>query len=373
MQATHAGTPAEDGYRMPGEFEPHDGTWIMWPESGDNWREAARPAQRAFVEVANVICASEEVTVGVSERQWPNARGLLPAAVRVVELTANESWVRDLGPTFVIDEHGGRRGVDWHFNGYGIHPPHHYYSVTRDDAVASKILEYERSERYRAPIVLEGGSIHVDGEGTLITSEECLLNPNRNDNLPRAEIEGALCAYTGSERVIWLGRGAPGDITSGHVDNLCCFARPGVVLISWTDERASPAYDICADIRRRLEAATDARGRSLDIRLLPLPDVPPRSASEAAGIDRTPAVSDWPAAGDALTASYVNFYIANEVVVVPLLDGRTDDTALAVIADAFPDRRVVGLESREILLGGGNIHCITQQVPARSTVDTRPA
>ena len=318
------------------------------------------------------ICASEEVTVGVSERGWPNARGLLPDAVRVVELTANQSWVRDLGPTFVIDAGGGRRGVDWRFNGYGIHPPHHYFSATRDDAVARKILQYERTERYRAPIVLEGGSIHVDGEGTLITSEECLLNPNRNGAMPRHEIEQALLAYTGSEIVIWLGRGALDDVTSGHVDNLCCFAAPGVVLISWTDERAAPMYEVCADVRRRLTAASDARGRTLDIRLLPLPDVPPRSSSEASGIDRTPAVSDWPAVGDKLTASYVNFYVANDVVVVPLLDERTDDTALAVIADAFPDRRVVGLASREILLGGGNIHCITQQVPAASGTGATP-
>jgi agmatine deiminase len=366
---THASTPARDGFRMPGEFEPHDGTWIMWPESGNNWREAARPAQRAFVEVASAIAASEEVTVGVSERQWPNARGLLPQSVRVVELTANQSWVRDLGPTFVIDASGARRGVDWRFNGYGMHLPHHYYSVTRDDAVAGKILEYERADRYRAPIVLEGGSIHVDGEGTLITSEECLLNPNRNGDLSRQEIEESLRAYTASEVIIWLGQGALNDITSGHVDNLCCFARPGVVLISWTDDRDDPMYEICADIRNRLDASTDARGRSLDIRLLPLPPAQVRSAIEAAGIDRTPAVADWPAAGDQLTASYVNFYIANGVVVVPLLDERTDDTALSVIASAFAERKVIGIESREILLGGGNIHCITQQIPTRSTPD----
>jgi agmatine deiminase len=287
-------------------------------------------------------------------------------------LTANQSWVRDLGPTFVVDARGGRRGVDWQFNGYGIQPPHHYYSVTRDDSVARKILEYERSVRYRAPIVLEGGSIHVDGEGTLITTEECLLNPNRNGAMSRQEIEAALRAYTASEVIIWLGRGALDDITSGHVDNLCSFARPGVVLISWTDDRDDPMYEVCRDIRERLEAATDARGRSLDIRLLPLPAAQIRSAPEAAGIDRTPAVTNWPAAGDQLTASYVNFYIANDVVVVPLLDERTDDAALAIIGDAFPGRRAIGVESREILLGGGNIHCITQQIPTRSATGATP-
>ena len=349
---------------MPGEFERHDGTWIIWPESGNNWREGARPAQRAFVQVATVIAASEEVTVGVSERQWSNARGALPEEVRLVELATNQSWVRDNGPTFVIDADGRRRGVDWRFNGYGLSQPHLYYSAAHDDAVARKILEHERADRYRAPIVLEGGSIHVDGEGTLIATEECLLNPNRNGDLTRREIEEALRAYTASEVVIWLDRGAVDDVTSGHVDNLCCFARPGVVLLAWTDDRSDPMHGVCLDARRRLEAATDARGRSLDVLLLPLPSAQYRTAEEAAGLDRVLDDSHWPAAGDHLTASYVNFYIANDRIVVPLLDPHTDEAALAIVADAFPERAIVGVASHEILLGGGNIHCITQQVPA---------
>lgn len=370
MRAPMPGTPAEDGFRMPGEFERHDGTWIVWPESGTNWRDGARPAQRAYVEVARAIATSEEVTVGVSERQWENARAALPNDVRVVELTTNQSWVRDHGPTFVVDASGRRRGVDWRFNNYGLNAYARYYSAAHDDAVARKILEYERTDRYAAPIVLEGGSIHVDGEGTLVTTEECLLNPNRNGDLTEPQIEATLRAYTGTEVVIWLGRGAVDDLTSGHVDNLCCFVRPGVVLLAWTDDPSDPMQEVCLDARRRLEAATDARGRSLDVRLVPLPPAQYRTPDEAAGVDRTGEESLAAVAGDHLTASYINFYIANELIAVPLLDERTDDAALAVIADAFPERRVVGIASREILLGGGNIHCITQQVPERR--DRRP-
>jgi agmatine deiminase len=348
---------------MPGEFERHDGTWIVWPESSANWREGARPAQRAFAEVAGAIAESEEVTVGVSERGWENARAALPDSVRLVELTTNWSWVRDHGPSFVIDVIGRRRAVDWRFNSYGFPSQPLYHSATHDDSVARKILEYERAERYRAPIVLEGGSIHVDGEGTLITTEECLLNPNRNGNQTREQIENALRAYTGSEVVIWLGRGAVDDVTSGHVDNVCCFARPGVVLLVWTNDRDDPMHDVCRDARRRLEAATDAGGRPLEVRLLPLPAAQYRTDIEAGSVDQSESVFQ-PAAGGHLTASYANFYIANDRVLVPLLDERTDDDALAIVADAFPDRTVVGIPSREILLGGGNIHCITQQVPA---------
>jgi agmatine deiminase len=362
------GTPAEDGFRMPGEFERHDGTWIVWPESGTNWRDGGRPAQRAFVEVARAIAASEEVSVGVTERQWENARAALPDEVRLVELTTNQSWVRDHGPTFVIDAHGRRRGVDWRFNNYGLDAYPRYYSATHDDAVARKILEYERVDRYVAPIVLEGGSIHVDGDGTLITTEDCLLNPNRNGDLTRLQIETALRAYTGSEVVIWLGRGAVHDITSGHVDNLCCFVRPGVVLLAWTDDPGDPMSAVCLDARRRLEAATDARGRSLEVRLVPMPPAQYRTPDEATGVDRASDSTLSAAAGDHLTATYVNFYIANDLIAVPLFDERTDEAALEVLADAFPDRRVVGLPSREILLGGGNIHCITQQVPAAAVV-----
>jgi agmatine deiminase len=351
-------TPAADGFRMPGEFEPHQGCWMLWPERADNWRGRAELAQEAFAAVATAIAPSEPVTMGASAAQLERARDLLPPAVRVVELSGDDAWARDTGPTFVVDDAGGRRGVDWEFNAWGgIYAP-----WDRDERVAARILELEGAERYRAPLVLEGGSIHVDGEGTVLSTEECLLNPNRNPELSRAQIERALLDYLGAEKVVWLGRGVYEDETDGHVDNLACFARPGVVLLSWCEDASDPQREISRDARERLEAASDARGRSFEVVLLPAPGPLTITAEEAAGVEaRTGTLPRR--AGDRLAASYANFYLGNSRVVVPLLDDRCDEEALTILRDCFPEREVVGVPGREILLGGGNVHCITQQVP----------
>jgi agmatine deiminase len=362
-------TPRGDGFWMPGEFEPHDGCWIAWPERTDNWRSGARPAQEAFAEVAAAIAGGEQVTVAASGRQWQHARQLLPPGVRVVEMSTDDAWMRDIGPTFVVDDHGRRRGVDWHFNAWGGLEGGLYFPWDHDDLVAAKVLDMAESDRYRAPMVLEGGSIHVDGQGTLIATEECLLNHNRNPELTRAEIEQHLRDYTGAEKIVWLGRGVFNDETDGHVDNLACFARPGTVLLTWTGLRADPQYQISLDARRRLESTTDARGRALEVVLLPSPGPILITGKESTGVDvvegtlpRRP--------GDRLAASYVNCYIATTRVIAPLLDPRFDDEALEILAQAFPGREIVGVPAHEILLGGGNIHCITQQVPAlRSAVE----
>ncbi|HTZ88071.1 MAG TPA: agmatine deiminase, partial [Solirubrobacteraceae bacterium] len=244
MNVTIDSTPSADGYRMPGEFEPHAGCWIAWPERPDNWREAARPAQQAFAEVAEAIGASEPVTVAASDAQYERAREMLSPAIRVVELSTDDAWMRDIGPTFVVDDRGGRRGVDWCFNAWGGTQGGLYTSWERDERAAEKVLEIERAGRYRAPLVLEGGSIHVDGEGTVLTTEECLLNPNRNPSLGREQIERALLDYLGASKVIWLGRGLAEDETDGHIDNLACFARPGVVLLSWSEDPTDPQHAI---------------------------------------------------------------------------------------------------------------------------------
>jgi agmatine deiminase len=361
--ATIDSTPRADGFRMPAEFEPHTGCWMIWPERPDNWRWGAKPAQRTFSAVAEAIAAAEPVTVAVSDAQFEHARAVLSAAVRVVELSADDAWMRDVGPTFVVDGRGGRRGIDWRFNAWGGLEGGLYFPWDSDDRVAAKVLGVEGAGRYRAPLVLEGGSIHVDGEGTVLTTEECLLNPNRNPGLSREQIEGHLLEYLGAERVLWLGRGVLEDETDGHVDNLACFARPGVVLLTWTDDKSDPQHERSAEARERLEAATDARGRSLEVVLLPSPGPLTMSAEEAAGVDAIEGTQPR-RAGARLAGSYVNFYLANGRLVMPLLDERADEQAGAVLRRTFPEREVVGVPAREILLGGGNIHCITQQVPA---------
>ncbi len=356
--------PAADGFHMPGEFEPHAGCYLVWPERTDTWRLGGKPAQEAFAAVAVAIATSEPMTVLASARQWEHARAVLPSEIRVVELTSDDAWVRDTGPTFVVDAAAGqRRGVDWRFNAWGGLEEGLFFPWADDDLVAAKICELSGTGRYRAPLVLEGGSIHVDGEGTCLTTAECLLNPNRNPTLTRPEIEGHLRAYLGVETVVWLPRGVPFDETNGHIDNLACWSAPGRVLLTWSDDPADPLREVSHEARRILESSVDARGRRLEVVPVPAPSLAPMTAEESAGIDRALGAKAR-SGGDPLAASYVNFYIGNDVVVFPLIDPRHDDEVRELLAGELPGRRAVGVPAREILLGGGGIHCITQQVPA---------
>jgi agmatine deiminase len=357
------GTPDGDGFAMPAEWAPHEGCWMAWPERPDTWRAAARPAQATFAAVAAAVAEAEPVRMTASPAQVDAARAALPPSVEVVELATDDAWMRDIGPSIVVDGRGGRRGVDWAFNAWGGTDGGLYAPWDRDDAAASAICERLGIGRYRAPLVLEGGSIHVDGEGTLLTTEQCLLNPNRNPELTKAEIEQHLRAHTGATTIIWLGEGVVEDETDGHVDNLCCFIRPGVVALTWTDDVDDPQHAVSLDARRRLEAAVDAGGRRLQVHELRQPGPLRLTAEEAGGLVPSATAKPRPARSR-LAASYVNFYLANGRVVMPLLDPATDDQAAEVLAGLFPDRTVVGVPAREILLGGGNIHCITQQIPA---------
>jgi len=357
MTKTLTTLPATDGFRMPAEWEPHAGCWMIWPERADNWRLGARPGQAEFVKVATAIAAYEPLTMLVSNEQWHNAREQLPEHIRLIEAGSDDAWCRDCGPTFVIDGKGRVRGVDWAFNAWGgLYGP-----CDQDQLIAAKVLETERTPRYVAPLVLEGGSIHVDGEGTLLTTEECLLNPNRNPDLTREEIEQHLADHLGITKIIWLGAGLVDDETSGHIDNIACFVRPGVVALTWCDDPSDPQYAISRDAYARLSDARDARGRTIEIIKLPLPGPLYRTAEEAIEAAYTGNMSRG--VGERLGASYVNFYIGNGLILMPLLDPHHDDEARAILAKAFPEREIVGVPTREILLGGGNIHCITQQQP----------
>ncbi len=362
MTTTLHTTPAADGFRMPAEFEPHSGCWMLWPERPSNWRLGAKPAQQAFAAVATAIAVSEPVTVGVSRAQYIQARSMLPDAIRVVELSSDDAWVRDTGPTFVVNRRGDVRGVDWAFNAYGGLNGGLFFPWDQDDLVARKMLEIEGRDRYRAPLILEGGSIHVDGEGTLLTTEECLLNPNRNPHFDKGQIEILLHEYLGVTSVIWLGKGVVEDETNGHIDNLCCFVRPGEVLLTWTDNKRDPQYRVSMDAFERLSSARDARGRKLKVHKLHQPGPLHRTRAEAQGIDVIDGDAPRPLKAR-LAASYVNFYIGSSAIVMPLLDPRYDKQAARQLQKLFPERRLIGVQSREILLGGGNIHCITQQVP----------
>lgn len=357
-------TPRADGFAMPAEWAPQAQVWMAWPERPDNWRLGAVPAQHAFARVANAIADHEPVTVGVSHRQYEQARRLLVPRVRLVELTTNDAWMRDIGPTFVRHENGEVRAVDWIFNAWGGLHGGLYFPWDADDLAAAKIADVERMTRYRAPLVLEGGSIHVDGEGSCLTTEECLLNPNRNPSLNRADIEQHLRDYLGVSTVLWLGAGVCNDETDGHIDNLCCFLRPGVVALAWTDDPSDPQSVISRDAYHRLRAMRDARGRALDIVKLPIPAVPIAMTDEEAREVAHGAGTFTRPGGFRLAASYVNFLIVNGAVIVPEFGDANDARAASILAEQFPERVIRQVPGREILYGGGNVHCITQQQPA---------
>lgn len=358
-------TPAADGYAMPAEWERQAQVWMAWPERPDNWRQHAAPAQQAFALVANTVAEHEDVTMAVSARHYEAARRLLAPRVRLVEMTTDDAWLRDTGPSFVRHADGEVRAVDWVFNAWGGHDGGLYAPWDADDLVAGKIAEIERMTRYRAPLVLEGGAIHVDGEGSCLTTEECLLNPNRNPALAHADIEAHLRDYLGVSTVLWLGQGVLNDETDGHVDNLCCFLRPGVVALAWTDDEQDPQFRISQDALTRLAALRDARGRRLEVIKLPIPQRPvAMSATEAAGVVHRPGTHTRPP-GFRLAASYVNFLIVNDAIVLPTFGDPNDARAASILAEQFPDRAIRQVPGREILYGGGNVHCITQQQPAR--------
>lgn len=360
-------TPRADGFRMPAEWEPHSGCWMLWPERSDNWRGGAKPAQRAFAAVAAAITLHEPVTVCVSPAQFLVARAMLDPTVRLVEMTSNDSWIRDCGPTFVVNDHGDMRGIDWKFNAWGGLEDGLYFPWDQDDLVGEKVIELERAARYAPDFILEGGSIDVDGEGSVIVTEQCLLNHDRNPDLTKAQIETNLRDYLGCKTVIWLENGVYLDETKGHTDNFCRFVAPGEVILTWTDDADDPQYAISAAALKRLEAVTDARGRKLLVHKLYQPSPILITAEEAAGVDHVEGTLPR-TAGDRLAASYVNFYIGNGVIVMPAFGDPMDERAQSCLAALFPSRQIVAVPGREILLGGGNVHCITQQQPKAQPV-----
>ena len=355
--------PSKDGFRMPGEFERHSGTYMIWPERPDNWRLGAKPAQKVFVEVANAIGKYEPITMVVSRAQYDNARNMLADYVKVVEMSNDDSWMRDCGATFVVNDRGDMRGIDWKFNAWGGLVDGLYFPWDQDDKIAQKMCEIEQVDSYRLDdFILEGGSIHVDGEGTLITTEECLLSEGRNSHLTKEEIEKVLCETLNLEKVLWIPNGIYNDETNGHVDNICNFVKPGVVVLAWTDDESDPQYAISKAAYDYLSSVTDAKGRKLEIHKLYCPAPILITKEESEGVDAVDGTLPREE-GDRLAASYANYYTGNGFVALPVFNDPNDQKAIDLLQLLYPDRDIVPIYAREILLGGGNIHCITQQVP----------
>ncbi len=339
------GTPAAAGYRFPAEWAPHRACWLAWPSHEDLWEEGLPEVQRAFVELCRGIADGDEaleILVPDAEAERACRAALEDAGLkaRLHRIPFGDIWMRDIAPLFVVDGKGELAAASFHFNGWGGK-----YVLEGDDAVSEAVAATRGVRTFRADFVLEGGSVELDGEGTCLTTRQCLLNPNRNPHLDQAALEALLRDWLGVTSFIWLGDGLLNDHTDGHIDTIARFVAPGVVLAMEPSGDDDPNREVLEAILRDLEAATDARGRRLTVRRVPSP-------GRVEGPD-----------GEILAASYVNFYLANRSVVVPIYDRPQDAEALRVIGDLFPGRRVFGVDAREVLLGGGAFHCITQQEP----------
>ncbi len=334
-------TPREAGFHMPSEWAPHAGCWMAWPCRPENWDDFEK-ARATYVEVARVVARFEPLTMTANAEDAGAARGALAGVpgAEVVVVPSDDSWARDTAPTFVIDGRGGLGGVDWRFNAYG--GIYEEYGRTRN--MTKRILDLLGARRFAAPLILEGGAVHVDGEGTVLTTAEVVLDHRRNPGLERGEAERLLCEYLGAEKVLWLGSALDHDNTGGHVDNLACFVAPGVCAALGCADPTDPQYAALQENLARLRAATDAKGRALEVVELPMPA--------------------RPESGDGrLSPSYVNFYIANGAVVMPAFGDPADKIAHDVVARLFPRRTVVQVPTLELAMADGNVHCITQQQP----------
>jgi agmatine deiminase len=344
------GTPAALGYRMPAEWEPHAGTWLSWPHKPDTWPGKLEVIPPIWVELARVLSPGEHVHILVNESApAPRVAALLKqagvdmACISLHEIPTDDAWARDHGPIFVT-----RRGhepslaiVNWRFNAWGEkYPPWEL-----DDRVPEQIGTLLDVPVFSTGIVLEGGSIDVNGRGTLLTTESCLLNPNRNPHLGRAEIEAYLCDYVGVRHILWLGEGIEGDDTDGHVDDLTRFVSERTVVTVVEEDRSDRNYEPLQANYRRLLEMTDQDGRPLQVLKLPMPAALYHEDTR-------------------LPASYANFYIANRVVLMPTFDDRNDAVAKQVLASVFPGRRIVGINAVDLVWGLGAFHCVTQQQPA---------
>jgi agmatine deiminase len=341
-------TPRELGYRMPAEWMPHQATWLSWPHKAESWPGKLEAILPIYAQAVAALARSEPLHINVNDLDMEiHARELLVAAgatgsIQFHRFPTNDAWCRDHGAIFVVRDEAPRlAATDWDYNAWGgKYPPHNL-----DDEIPRQMAAHLDAPCFPAEMVLEGGSIDVDGQGLLLTTEQCLLNPNRNPSLDRAAIEQRLCAFFGVERILWLGEGIAGDDTDGHIDDIARFVAPGVVLAAVEEDPQDENYAPLQENLARLRSMSDLAGRPLSILSMPMP--PPIMHE-----------------GQRLPASYANFYIANSVVLLPTFNHPNDQRAQAVLQQCFPDRQVIGLDCTEIVWGLGAWHCLTQQVPA---------
>jgi agmatine deiminase len=342
-------TPAAGGYRQPAEWEPHRATWLAWPSHADLWGEALGEVRASFVELCRALSGSQdhdggggealEVLVPDEDNERLAGDALAGTGARLHRVAFGDIWMRDIAPIFVRGP-AGVAAVRFAFNGWGGK-----YQLPGDDQVAARVAERAGLPAFSFHQVLEGGALDTDGDGTFLTTRQCLLNANRAAQPSEASMEAVLAVALGARAVLWLDRGLENDHTDGHVDTLARFVRPGSV-VCMRPSPGDPNEAALSVIARDLGEMRDAAGRRLEVLQIPSPGL-------IEGQDGRP-----------MPASYVNFYIGNRAVVVPTYGSPHDDAAVAALAALFPGRRTVGVAARALLGGGGAFHCITQQEPA---------
>jgi agmatine deiminase len=338
--------PTNLNYKMPAEWVKHSRTYIAWPvQASMCYPEDFEAVCLGYIEIIRAIAEFEPVTVVCNPVDSEKLPCLFPKdRIELLCIDHNDAWLRDNGPTFLIHETGEVVGVNWQFNAWGGK----YAPWDLDNQVAPRILDSVGLKRFDAPLVMEGGSFHVDGEGTLLTTAECLLNSNRNPELTREQIEAELKKFLNIQKVVWLKNGLDGDETDGHVDNICCFAAPGKILLQVCDDPEDANYAITQENLKILNEETDASGRKFEI--FPILQPPKLFNKEKR-----------------LTLSYLNFYFVNGGLILPVFGGQareTDRLAAQVLGELFPERRIRTVNGLAIIREGGNVHCTTQQMPA---------
>ena len=390
-------TPKADGFRMPGEFEPQKRVWMGWPHRTDTWSYGAKPAQKQYAAIARAIAEFTPVYMCANQADYANCQAVFEddENITVIEMTTDDAWFRDTAATYVINDSGEVRANHWHFNAYGGMVDGLYFPWDKDEQIALKMSELSGVKRYRPDnLILEGGSITVDGEGTVIVTDMCLLSPGRTASAVRHEADDVLdpmnhklvyepwseelreymneelCKYLNVEKVIWVKEGIDQEETNGHIDDVATFIAPGVVAVIWTDDPDYPFYRECHAAYETLSQATDAKGRQLKVYKLPMPVKPlymTQEACDTIDIDENaePRVSDEP-----LIASYMNYLVTNGGVITPQYGDVNDALAVETLQKIYDETwgegtyKVVGVQSEQVVYGGGNIHCITQQEPA---------
>lgn len=362
---------------MPAEYEQHDGTIIIWPVRPGSWGKDQLEAKMAFTRIICEISLVEKTYV-LSDKSYHDqiklfvkeaidkAQDANEENIILLDIDSDDSWARDVAPTFVRTDKG-IMGVCWQFNAWGGEYDGLYASWDKDALVASTFCD---KTSYQAldnrDFVLEGGSIHSDGEGTLLVTEACLLSKGRNPHMTKQQIEDRLKSTLSVEKILWLPRGIYNDETNEHVDNVCAFVGPAKVVLAWTDDESDPQYELSRMDYEYLKSQKDAKGRDIEIIKLPIPDHPILLTSDDVKGYEFEEGEDEREVGERMAASYVNFYFANGIALVPQFGGdnsASDARAIRILSDACKDKKVIGIDARVILLGGGNIHCITQQIP----------